>query len=635
MSEKEKHLIKKRSFEASILRSEGENSDENTIDLVFSTGHKGLRHDWDESYYEELEVSEEACDLTRLNAGAPFLADHWANTTQVLGVVERAWIENGLGKATVRLSKRADVAGIVQDIKEGILKNISVGYRVLEFTDKTKKGDKYRTLLATKWQPMEISSVAIGFDPNAQTLRSETNENEVTIITKKGAEMEEKPTTEETPATETPKEETVVTTETPEVAAEEVARKAVEEFQQRSEEIQNAVKVAGLDAELAQDMVKRNLSMADASAEIFKRLEERAQQQKNKPEEAKEKKMEKRAMVIEALMYRADSGKFKCSEENELKGKSLVEIFESVIPRNAGESDSNFAKRAIVSSDLADILVNASNKIVNETFGAAPVTYTKFTKPKALRDFKATPLVQLSKYGLSSVTEGGDYQEASLTDSKEEITLRQRGILLTLSLKAIINDDLGMLQDLPQLAQSAGALDVEDAVYGVINANAAMADGVALFHADHDNLINAAGTDVDVASMAAAEQLLAEAVGLSGEKLELKPKFIIVSPKYAMKARQIVGSMLPAVATNFNPYAGSGIEVIVTNRLTDKESWYVVADPAQMPAIITGTLEGMDTPQVSAEEQFSSSNMRLKVEYHNAAKALNYQAIVKLTVTAP
>lgn len=633
MSKNEKHLIKKRSFEAEIQRAEGDSADGNTIDLVFSTGHKGLRYDWDETYYEELEVTSEACDLSRLNSGAPFLADHWATTSQVIGVVERAWIEDGLGKATIKLSKRADVAGIVQDIKEGILKNISVGYRVLEFTDKTKKGDKYRTLLATKWLPMEISSVAIGFDPNAQTLRHDTNENEVIIRTEKGAAMEEETKTEQTKATETTKEEAVKPAETPKVDTEEVARKAVEEFQQRSEEIHNAVKAAGLDTELAADMVKRNLSMKDASTEIFKRLEAKTQEQKNNPEQEKEKTMNKRAMVIEALMYRADSNKFKCSQENELKGKSLIEIFESVVPRNAGESDQNFAKRAIVSADLADILVSASNKIVNETFGAAPVTYAKFTKPKSLRDFKATPLVQLSKYGLSSVTEGGDYTEATLLDSKEEITLRQRGILLTLSLKAIINDDLGMLQDLPQLAQSAGALDVEDAVYGVINANAAMSDTVALFHATHANLIVASGTNVDVASMGAAEQLLAEAVGLNGEKLELKPRFIIVSPKYAMKARQIVGSMLPAVSTNFNPYAGSGIEVIVTSRLTDKESWYVVADPAQMPAIITGTLEGMDVPQVSAEEQFSSSNMRFKVEYHNAAKALNYQAIIKLTVT--
>lgn len=631
MSEKEKHLIKKRSFEASILRSEGENSDENTIDLVFSTGHKGLRHDWDESYYEELEVSEEACDLTRLNAGAPFLADHWANTTQVLGVVERAWIENGLGKATVRLSKRADVAGIVQDIKEGILKNISVGYRVLEFTDKTKKGDKYRTLLATKWQPMEISSVAIGFDPNAQTLRSETNENEVTIITKKGAEMEEKPTTEETPATETPKEETVVTTETPEVAAEEVARKAVEEFQQRSEEIQNAVKVAGLDAELAQDMVKRNLSMADASAEIFKRLEERAQQQKNKPEQAKEKKMEKRAMVIEALKYRADSNAFKCSDENELKGKSVLEIFEAIVPREAGEKDSAYAKRAITSADLSDILVDAANKIVDEYPYEEEFIHKKLAKPMVLRDFKDTNIVDLSEYALGTpASEGADYPSASLTDTKEKIKLRQRGVLVILSLIAVINDDLDMLTKLPDTATKSGLNDLEAAFFGVLNANANMADGKALFHADHNNLIVDV-TGVDVESLDLAEQKLASQTKLN-KKLKLKPKYILVHPKHALAARRLVGAQVSSDPDKFNPYAGSGIEVLISSELTEQDSWYVFADPKKFAAIVTGTMQGMETPKVASDEEFGSSSLRMKVEFHNNAAAANAQGVVKLTI---
>ena len=49
---------------------------------------------------EILSHEREAVDLSRLNDGAPFLWNH--QTNEVLGVVEKAEIVNGRGRATVR-----------------------------------------------------------------------------------------------------------------------------------------------------------------------------------------------------------------------------------------------------------------------------------------------------------------------------------------------------------------------------------------------------------------------------------------------------------------------------------------------------------------------------------------------------
>ncbi len=631
MSKIEKHLISKRSFEAIIQRSETSSNEEDIIELVFSTGHKGLRQDWDETYYEELEVTEESCDLSRLNAGAPFLADHWATTRQILGVVVRAWIENGVGKAQIKLSKREDIAGIIKDIKDGIIKNISVGYRVIEYKDKTIKGDRYRTLVATNWQPMEISSVAIGFDPHAQTLRNDSKENEVTIVASQGDEMDPEKTLEETQATQPQQEETVETIETTtSESTEEVSRKAVEEFQQRSEQIRSAAKVAGLDSEFADGLIKRNLSMADASTEIFKRLESKSQDQMNMPTKAEEKNME-RNIVIQALMYRANPAVFKCSDDNELKGKSAIEIFEAVVPRNKNEQDATYVQRAITSTDLVDILVDASNKILDEYPYEEEYIHKILAKPMSLRDFKETNIVDLSEYTLGTPSmEGGDYPSASLTDSKEKIKLRQRGVLVILSLIAVVNDDLGALNKLPDAATRSGFNDLEAAFFSVLNTNPAMNDTKTFFHADHDNLI-ADATGVDVESMDLAEQLLASQTKL-GKALNLKPKYILVHPKYALAARRLVGAQVSNDPAKFNPYAGSGIQVLISGELADSESWYVFADPKKFAAIVTGTFEGMETPKVSNDESFTSSSMRMKVEFHNNAAAANAQGVVKLTI---
>lgn len=112
--------------------------------------------------------------LERLNAGAPLLAAH--NDTAldgVLGVVERAWIAADGGHAIVRFSDRAEVEPIFGDVRSGVLRNVSMGAVIHELTDSTPKGAPIRELLATSWEPHELSLVPIAADPRAQTLNSD------------------------------------------------------------------------------------------------------------------------------------------------------------------------------------------------------------------------------------------------------------------------------------------------------------------------------------------------------------------------------------------------------------------------------------------------------------------------------
>lgn len=593
-------------------------AEDNTIEVVFSTGARGLRNHRGAQYYEELEMTEQACDLTRLNRGAPFLSEHIQSIKSTLGVVTRARIEGGVGFATIQLSQNPEVQGIVQDIRSGIHRNISVGYAISS-AEEVGSENSIPVIRATKWQPMEISLVAVPFDGAAQILRSQdenVEELELQLSSEQQTLNEEvvSETLEEVQQTETVSEEATSTEVVEDVAVE-------TEEQTRKASVTAMCLAAGLNQEQTEDIVTRSASVEDASSFIFKTLETKNAQTEQKKDT---KQMTKKQMAIEALAKRANV-KTQTTEGNELLGKSVLEIFEAIVERKQGEADQNYAKRAITSTDLADILVSASQKVMNEASPAQP-GYQKWTKAMVLRDFKATPIVHLGNYSLSTPTEGSDYSEASLVDSKETITLRQRGTILNLSLKAIINDDLGVLSQLPEMADQVGFNDLESAVYGVINANPNMSDSVAMFHADHDNLI-ADATGVDEASLARAEELLASQTK-DGKELELKPKFIIVSPKYAYAARKLVNQGYG----DYNPFAGQGIEVVVTNKLTDKDSWYVACDPAQCAAIVTGTLDGMEKPTVASEEHFSSSNMKMKVEFHNQAVAANYQAIVKLTI---
>lgn len=148
-----------------------------TIEVTWTTGAGVIRIDWmsGERYLEELVVSDKAVRLGRLNAGAPVLDNHqrYGGLSAMLGVVERAWIEKGEGRATVRFPKAEDDEAadrVFRKIRDKIIRSLSVGYsRFAIEVDKKKDPQVWRVV---DWEPFEISFVAIPADIGAQ-VRSE------------------------------------------------------------------------------------------------------------------------------------------------------------------------------------------------------------------------------------------------------------------------------------------------------------------------------------------------------------------------------------------------------------------------------------------------------------------------------
>jgi len=116
------------------------NVEKRTCELVFSTGSGVVRFDWldGKQYLERLSLDPAHIRLDRLNAGAPLLNAHNnGSLSDMLGVVEPNTVKltKQEARATVRFSKRADVEPILQDVRDGIVRNVSVGYRVHRFEE--------------------------------------------------------------------------------------------------------------------------------------------------------------------------------------------------------------------------------------------------------------------------------------------------------------------------------------------------------------------------------------------------------------------------------------------------------------------------------------------------------------------
>jgi phage head maturation protease len=153
------------------IRAESADVEHSRFDIIWSTGQRVRRFSWSSGPYdEELLMEKKNVQLARLNDGAPFLNTHNSyDLSDVLGAVVpgSARVEDGQGVATVQMSRRPEIANIIMDIKDRILRNISVGYRVHKVEKEEADDGSIPVWRAVLWEPLELSAVPIGADSAA------------------------------------------------------------------------------------------------------------------------------------------------------------------------------------------------------------------------------------------------------------------------------------------------------------------------------------------------------------------------------------------------------------------------------------------------------------------------------------
>ena len=149
---------------ASIRGMEGEGNERKFI-LSFSSEEPYTRW-WG---VEILDHSEGAVDLTRLNEIGCLLFNH--DRDEVIGRINKAWIENERGVAEVEFDSDEKAEVIYQKVKSGTLKGVSVGYIIDSWEEvmanKQSADGKFTGPcdVARKWTPYEISIVSVPADP--------------------------------------------------------------------------------------------------------------------------------------------------------------------------------------------------------------------------------------------------------------------------------------------------------------------------------------------------------------------------------------------------------------------------------------------------------------------------------------
>lgn len=593
------------------------NTENNTVSVVFSTGARVLRTG-NKPYFEELTISNDAIDFSRLNAGANIIDSHNTTTVRnVIGVVESAGIENGEAVARIRFSERDDVAGIVKDVRDGILKNISVGYSIQK-AEKRGEESGYPIFNATRWMPAELSFVIVPADLNAQ-VRSEDLTEQQTIMEGNKMEKEDIKTQDETRSA-------------PVINPDEVIRAE----RSRIGEITKLCRSANLTSDFAEKLIGDGASIESARSLILDEVI------KNQPKVSNTTTLKDagenfRAGIESAVLIRA--GKEKNDEKNEFRGMTLLRMAEEALVIS-GQSCRGLNKEEITSrsfhttSDFPLALANVASKSLQKAYETAPERWTEIARIIPVSDFKQITMVGGGEFSdLDEIVEGAEYKHGTLTEAKETFQIATFGKLFSITRQVIIDDDLNFLTDAPAKMGKAAARKIGDLVWAVLNNNAAMSDGVALFHANHGNLGSGA---INIASLEAAELLMTTQKDINGQQgLNIQPRNLIVPRSKNRTALTLMAATNDPDATSKirpNTFAGA-FNVVSDPRLdaTSTSVWYLQADPNAYDSIVVGFLNGNQSPYMEQLSSFDRDGVSFKVRIDAAAKAVGYKGLVKST----
>lgn len=619
------------------VQSQTYNEENRTVELVWTTGAQVRRYDWweDQAYFEELTVDDKSIRMDRLNNGAPLLSNHRSySLNDVLGVVEKAWIDGNEGHALVRFSDREEVAPIISDVRSGVLRNISVGYQVHSYeVEKSTERGGMPTYRATDWEPMELSIVTIPADASAQIRGSQELYPVLINLRSPVMEPEENTPVDNTP--ESPK-------ETPAAPnAEEIRAQVRSQELSRIAIIRDAVRKARLDDAFADKLIDKGIAIDEARASIIDAMATKSEASATPSHIEMGATHEEKALrgMEESLLARAGIVKHEDLKGNEYRGMRLSDFarlsLEKAGQNTRGMSYDSMAQAVLrngqTTSDFPVLLENVMHKTLLAAYQTAPDTWRQISRVGSVSDFRAWKRLRTGTLAnLTAVNEAGELTNMPISDATAESVQASRyGNIISITPETIVNDDFDWIANQSQALGRAAARTIEAAVYAKLIANPTMSDGNALLSSAHGN-IQTSGAAISVATVDAGRVAMAQQMDNdSNDYLNIRPSILLCPISMGGTARVVAGSQYDpdSAARLLVPNKVNGLisTVIDTPRLST--GWYLLANPTDAPVIEVVFLDGNQNPRIQQEESFRTKGLSWSVELPFGVGIVDYRGI--------
>ncbi|MBV8250554.1 MAG: hypothetical protein JO200_19165, partial [Comamonas sp.] len=301
------------------------------------------------------------------------------------------------------------------------------------------------------------------------------------------------------------------------------------------------------------------------------------------------------------------------------------------------ECDQSRLVESLGSSSLGEVLGDSVTRRMLSEYRAAVdfEGWRQLVNVVPVNDFRMQHRTRWGGYGdLPVVAEGADYQPlASPTDEEATYGVTKRGGTEDVTLEMIKNDDVGVIRRIPTKLSRAAKRTLAKFVFDFLRSNAAIYDGKALFHADHKNLFTAA---LDKASLAAHRLAMLKQTELSSDdRIGITPTRLLVPADL----QEAAVDLFKLSSNNEKTFIQSlTMNIIPVWYWEDANDWCTAADPADIPGIELGFLDGKQEPELFVQDapnvgsMFAADKLTYKLRHIYGGAVTDYRAFTKAVV---
>lgn len=303
---------------------------------------------------------------------------------------------------------------------------------------------------------------------------------------------------------------------------------------------------------------------------------------------------------------------------NRARGVSLGEVLLQAARANGYDGTSSKINgsnlRAIMASafathSIANVLAATYGKFLLAGFNAVEATWDAISSIRSVSDFKTVTGIRLNGgFEFKEVGNGGEIESADASDETRTISAKTYARLSSVTRQDIINDDLGALSAVPSRLGRGAAIKLNKVFWSEFESSNAT------YFAKETA---AAGNALQLSSLKTAASSYRKLQDPDGNPLGIAPAILLVPPELEIAAAELMaGSLLitgeNATRTNANVLAGR-YRVVSSSYLTSSSTWWLCANPADLPSMEVAFLNGQRQPTVEqAEADFNTLGVQMR-----------------------
>jgi ATP-dependent protease ClpP protease subunit len=393
-------------------------------------------------------------------------------------------------------------------------------------------------------------------------------------------------------------------------------------------------------------MVNGDTTVEDANAKIVAMMTANAPTASGRIEITRDAGETQINGMIGALMHRVDPAQALEGPAEQYRGMRIKQMALTLGGNAHGFDDqanvrAGMRSQAIMNgggmgvSDFAYITGEVLNRTLANRYSHRAPTYRRISRQRTASDFRTLHSVTWgADLSFKPVQESGEYLASQIDDQAGKLKVAKYGRRAILTFEAVINDDMGIFDDLPREFARHGANLESTLAWDIIRTNAKTPDNKAMFHADHKNTAGAAA--ISVASVGAGRKLMWEQRAFGAKDaddfIEVEPDLLIVPPALETAAMQFVATSVPTKAADTNPWAATLTPMVEARLGTvakggDDAKWYLAA--SDMPPLEHAFLEGYAAPTVSIVNGTNPDDVDMVARHFFAAAAAEFRGIFR------